>query len=179
MQLIARSLTSRSFLIQFSEVMQEFGREIPWLEDLQTIRFWTNTAKFRSQLLKTCRCEDGEITPYQFIIPGEAREYAGGVIHFSRSPENFRDRANQGILERFEAEDYHFISCLQVRDVFRGQNYGRRMMARALKTVGTKYPNLWGVVSDHKLIQWYQQLGAKLISPLDNQDRLWIVSWEN
>jgi predicted GNAT family N-acyltransferase len=177
MQLVKRSLESRAFLIQFGEVMREFGQEIPWLEGLENSVFWTNAAKFRSELLKKWRCEDGQVVAYQFILPGEEREYAGGIIHFSHSPEVFKDRSNQQILERFEAEGYHFISCLQVRSTFRSQGHGHNMTTRALKSIQAKYPKIWGVVSDYHLIAWYQKLGGQLLSPLDNSDNLWTISW--
>ena len=68
MQLISRSLRGRTFLIQFIEIMREFGAEIPWLEPLQNIAYATNAAYVRDRLLRAFSCHDpSEVTPYQFV----------------------------------------------------------------------------------------------------------------
>src|SRR3989344_7969748 len=115
MQLISRSLRGRTFLIQFIEIMREFGAEIPWLEPLQNIAYATNAAYVRDRLLRAFSCHDpSEVTPYQFVTADESREYVGGILHFTKTPEVFIDRSNQEIAERLTQEDFHYISCLQV-----------------------------------------------------------------
>jgi GNAT superfamily N-acetyltransferase len=160
------------------EVMGEFGYEIPWLEPLRSIVYSTNSAYFRDRLLQALSIDEEEIVPLQFVTSEKSREYVGGVIHFLHSPENFKDRRNREIEERFAAENYHFMSCLQVREIWRNQGHGREIIKRALRAVLLDYQKIWGVVSDPRLIPWYSALGGKLRSPLENKDGLWLISWD-
>lgn len=179
MQLTARSLKGRAFLLQFTQIMSEFGREIPWLEPLKTIAFSTNSTYFRDRFLCSLGCKEAEdVTPWQFVSSDESREYFGGILCFAHSPEKFRDRANQETLELLNHARYRFVSCLQVRDVLRGQGHGNELMKRALRAILARHEKVWGVASNFRLLPWYTSLGAKVHSPWVNRDNLWIVSWE-
>jgi GNAT superfamily N-acetyltransferase len=178
MQLVQSSLRSRSFLIQFYAILDQFGREIPWLTPLQSLSYTTNTTYFRDQLLRKLACEEEAVIPYQFVTTGESREFAGGVLHFPRSPERLKDKRHREIMERLAFENYHYVSCFQVRDVFRGQGTGTNLASRAISAILATHPKIWGVVSKPHLVSWYQRLGATVLSPQDNTDKLWVVAWE-
>ena len=179
MQLISRSLRGRTFLIQFIEIMREFGAEIPWLEPLQNVAYATNAVYVRDRLLRAFGCQDSsEVTPYQFVTSDESREYVGGIVHFAQTPEVFVDRENQGIAEHLAHEDFHYISCLQVRGVWRGQGQGSELMRRALAAILRTHPRVWGVASSFQLLPWYASFGGRIWSPRHNADNLWIVSWQ-
>jgi GNAT superfamily N-acetyltransferase len=177
MRLVERSIRSRAFLLQYLQIMEEFGEEIPWLQPLKPISFSTNPNYFRDQFLRRLGCEEEEIVPYQLVMSDVPREFVGGILYFPRSPEGFKDRNNQEILERIDSEGYRFISCLQVRDVFRGQGYGATIMQRALGAILEEHKKIWGVVSNPSLLPWYASMGAKVLSPAENKDELWVVSF--
>lgn len=177
MQLVHQGLRSRSFLLQFFAIMEEFGDEIPWLDGLRGLTWSTNATFFRDHILRRLGCEEEGIVPYQFVTPDQQREFVGGVVHFTRSPENFRDRRNIEVMERLVTEGYHYISCLQVRSPFRGVGVGDTLMRRALRSIQASHSRVWGVVSHPELIPWYVGLGATVQSPRDNRDKLWIISW--
>ncbi len=177
MRLQPVSLRGRRFLIQFHELMTEFGGVIPWLDGLDELRFATNGAWFEDRLLRRLGQRNGFITPYQFVDGNEARTYVGGILFFGQSPEILRDPRNVEIAERITSEGTRFISCLQVREVRRSDGVGGTMMSRAVRAIQQEHGAVWGVVSDPRLLPWYASLGAKTPSPLDNKDRLWIVHW--
>lgn len=177
MRLQPISLRGRRFLIQFYEVMTEFGGVIPWLDGLDEMRFATNGEWFCDELLARLGQRQGRITPYQFVEVDDARYFVGGILHFDVSPERLRDRRNNGIVERLTSDGASYISCLQVREPRRGKGVGNEMMRRAIKAVLAKHGSVWGVVSNPGLLPWYASLGANLESPLNNQDDLWVVHW--
>lgn len=177
MQLQSVSLRGRRFLIQFQEMMTEFGNVIPWLDGLDELRFATNGEWFRDRLLQRLGQRNGVITPYQFVNEGEARIYSGGILLFEQSPETLHDRHNGEIAERLASDGARFISCLQVCTSRRGSGIGNRMMPRAIRAIQAEHGAVWGVVSDPRLLPWYAALGAQTPSPLDNTDGLWIVHW--
>ena len=179
MQLVQSELTDRGFHIQFADVMREFGTVIPWLDPLRKVEFSTNPDYFRDKVLKGLRCRDeSDITPLQLVTSDERREYVGGIIRLAHSPEKFVDSRNQELFERFSTQGYQFISCLQIRKDLRGGRLGPALMRDACDLFLKVYGKFWGVVSDFRLIQYYISIGAHLDSPLDNADRLWIVSWQ-
>lgn len=176
MRLITRSLSGRAFLLQFLEIMAEFGGEIPWLEPLQPIRFSTNGTWFRDQLLRALRQEEERIVPLQFVTSDRPGDFVGGMLHFPVSPEQFRDRENREIQERLTHQGASFISCLQVRDVCRGQGHGRDLLERSLQVLLRSHGRVWGVVSKPSLVTWYASFGFRLCSPRENEDKLWILT---
>lgn len=176
MRLIQRKLSGRAFLLQFMSVMEEFEEEIPWLEPLPHA---TNGSYVRDRILQHFRCKDeSEVIAMQFVTSDRPGFYFGGIIRFVRSPEIFLDTRNQEINERLSHLGYQFISCLQVREVHRGAGHGRAIMTKALRVVLSEHQKVWGVVSNPDLVAWYQSLGANVLSPRENKDDLWIVSWQ-
>lgn len=177
MQLQPVSLRGRRFLIQYSEIMTEFGRIIPWLDGLDDLRFATNGVWFLEELVRRLGQQDGMVTPYQFVDPDDAQTFVGGILHFDRSPEHLRDPRNAKIAEQLMDSGTSFISCLQVRKPRRGVGVGTHMGHRAINAILKYHGPVWGVVSDPRMTAWYTSLGASLPSPIDNKDGLWIVHW--
>lgn len=177
MRLQPVSLRGRRFLIQFNEVMSEFGSVIPWLDGMDEMRFATNGEWFRDELLRRTGQREGNVTPYQFVDGNGARTYAGGILLFEKSPETLRDPRNREIEDRLAHEKSSFISCLQVRESRRDAGLGTKLMTRAVAAIRGNHGSTWGVVSDRRLLPWYASLGAQTPSPVENEDRLWIVSW--
>lgn len=68
MRLQQVSLRGRGFAIQFSEIMNEFGRVIPWLDGLEDLRYATNGSYVRDELLRRMRQEEDGVTAYQFRV---------------------------------------------------------------------------------------------------------------
>lgn len=179
MYLVKRDLAGRAFLLQFFQIMEEFGDEIPWLEPLKTIQFSTNGVYFRDQFIKLLRLrEEQDITAFQFITMERGREFIGGFVHFSRSPESFQDRKNSEICEVLNYQGYSFVSCLQIRDCYHGEGLGDLLMKKALPAIIGTHGRVWGVVSRPGLVRWYKSLGATVLSDPQNRDNLWIISWE-
>lgn len=177
MRLQPVSLRGRRFLIQFIELMAEFGSVIPWLDGMDEMRFATNGEWFRDELLRRTGQRDGNVTPYQFVDGDGARTYVGGILLFDQSPEILRDRRNCEIAERLASEGASFISCLQVRETRRSSGVGGKMMTRAVRAIQLRHGAVWGVVSDPLLLPWYAALGAQIPSTPNNKDGLWIVHW--
>lgn len=179
MQLLQRQLRSRTFLLQFKEIIREFGGVIPWLEPVKDIAFATNVNWFRDRLLQGLGCEHADvITPFQLVTADPSREYLGGMMHFSRPPEQLRSGENRGIVERLTAEGAQYISCLQVRDTYRGLGHGAGIMCHALQIIRKRYGTVWGVVSEPRVFHWHVALGAHAhSSPITNTEGLGILSW--
>lgn len=177
MRLQTVGLRGRRFLIQFYDIINEFGNVIPWLDGMNELRFATNGAWFQDRILHRLGQHNGTITPYQFVEGDGARTYLGGILLFDQSPEHLRDPRNREAAECLAAQGASFISCLQVRQPKRGFGVGRRMMPRAIRAIQAEHGAVWGVVSDPHLVPWYATLGAHALSPIDNKDRLWIVHW--
>lgn len=178
MQLQKVSLSGKRFYVQFIEIMTEFGRVIPWLDGLDDLRFATNGAYFREKFLLKMRQEVGGITPYQLVLPDRSRSFLGGLLHFERSPEAFKDTRNIELQEQLTASGANFISCLQVRNTQREHGFGQELVRRSIKSILEKKGPVWGVVSDLNMLNWYRSLGASTPSPLLNRDHLWIVHWK-
>jgi len=178
MRLQSVGLRGRRFLVQFYEIMREFGRVIPWLDGVEDIRFATNGAYFRDGILRRTRQRDGDITPYQFVESDDGRTFIGGMLHFTHSPERLADARNREVAERLTAEGASFISCLQIRPSLRAAGVGTSMMRRALRAILVDKGAVWGVVSNPHMREWYRSLGARTPSPIENRDGLWIVHWE-
>ncbi len=179
MKLVQHSLGGRTFLLQFHQIMGEFGNVIPWLAPLHDIAFYTNPKRFEDHLLLRLGCNDREdLTPIQFVTPDESHDYVGGMIRLTKSPEKFIDFRNietQGLLAH---QRYHFVSCLQLRKEYRGKGFTNTLVKNAFQSVLDTHKKVWGVVSDPLLIRWYISLGGILRSPMENKDHLWIISWE-
>ncbi|MFA4845967.1 MAG: GNAT family N-acetyltransferase [Patescibacteria group bacterium] len=177
MQLQQVSLRGRRFLIQFGEIIREFGGVIPWLDGIENLGYATNGVYFRDQLLRRLGQEEEGVTAYQFVLSGSGRKFLGGLLQFQRTPERFKDSRNNDSVSRLVYRGSTFISCLQVRPTHRGDGVGDELMRRTLKTLLREKGSVWGVVSDPRLLSWYKTLGARILSPLENQDGLWIVHW--
>ena len=175
MQLRCPDPDSREFLIQFEQIMREFGGVIPWLDDLDDLRYATNRVWFTGELSRRLGQRNGSVIPHQFVEENEAETYIGGFLLFGQSPENLRDRRNGKIAERLALEGARFISCLQVREPKRGIGVGKKMMARAIDVIREKSGGVWGVVSNPDLVSWYEALGGTILSPRNNDDNLWII----
>jgi hypothetical protein len=161
--------------------MDEFGQKIPWLLPLQQLGLATNASYFREELISRLGMRDeASLTPLQFTTSDIRREFIGGALHFSCSPERFRDSRNQGLNERLSGEGYQFVSCLQIRKDLRGGRHGPKFAGMVLDSLLKSHGKVWAVVSEPRLAQRYISLfGGTLRSPQENKDGLWILSWEN
>jgi len=177
MRLQAVSLQGRRFAIQFGAITTQFGHVIPWLDGTQNLALATNGAYFRDEFLRHLHLDEGEITPYQFVLGDRSREFIGGVVAFARSPERFTDRRNLAIVEEIVASRSGFISYLQVLPSKQGGGNGDALMQRAIPIILGDRGSVWGVVSNPRLLPWYRSLGATTQSPVENRDNLWIVRW--
>lgn len=171
------SVRGRRFVVQFYEVMREFGREIPWLDGLDDLRYAMNGEWFCDELARRTRQGSSTVTPYQFVDSDSARTFVGGILHFAKSPERFCDGRNIEIAERLASEQANFMSCLQIRPERRQHDVGREMMLRSVAAIRAKHGAVWGVTSNPRLRAWYESLGAQSLSPRENDDNLWILSW--
>lgn len=177
MQLVSQSLKSRAFLLQFIQIMHEFGHIIPWLEGLSGLEYSTSSQYFFDQVLLRLRFDRQEIIPFQFISSDESKEYLGGVLYFERSPENFKDHANRACAQYLIHQGFRYITCLQTRELYRNGCIGTTIMEQSLSLMLSQFNGIWGVVSEYDVLCWHLKRGAQLESPLINKDNLWIISW--
>jgi len=177
MNIVSVDLSDRSFLIQFWEIVQEFGEEIPWLEKISTARYVAGADRFRDRILQGLRLPDESmIEPLQIMSSGA--EYLGGILRFSESPENFTDPFNRSIHHNLSEQGLPFLSCLQIRKDQRDHRYGPTLLNWIVEDTLSKHGNFWAVTSEMRLIHWYESSGATIMSPLVNEDDLWILVWE-
>ena len=125
-------ISSRAFLLQFMQIMQEFGAIIPWLKELENICFYTNRAYFERELSRIIGISKEMIIPYQLLTSGNEREFFGGLIHFTKSPERFKDKQIAKLQAELESVGASYLTCLYVRDVKRGQKTGTEIMRRVI-----------------------------------------------
>ncbi len=178
MLLVRQEIGGRAFLLQFLEVMQEFGHLIPWLCKAESARFVTNGACFKEELCRAIGCAQDNIVPYQLVSSDRAREFVGGVIHFTVSPERFSDPTLASLCRNLSTRGAAYISCLQVRHVKRGvAGHGNEIVLRAINRILQTYPEVWGVC-EPRLVPWYASLGAKILNNGDNAERLAVVAWK-
>lgn len=176
MHIQSPSMAGRGFLIQFLDIMQEFGETIPWLRPASSLRYVTNGAHFNREFSRLLGCEPSSVVPYQLTTREEAHEYLGGLLHFRSSPEDFRDPGNREIMWQLEREGASYITCLQVRDVKRGQGYGTELVRKAMCTVQKTHVRVWAVC-EQELSPWYEAAGATALNAPHNKDGLAIISW--
>lgn len=179
MELIQRSLSSRVFLLQFLQIMSEFGNEIPWLSALQNLEWASNPRYFEEFLLTHFNCDNSSaIIPYQFISSDRSKEYYGGIIYFEKTPETFIDPMNIRILEQLENQHYWFGSCLQVRALHRSQKHGPNIMKRTTALMRDRLNPFWGVLSNPRTLTWHLKSGARLLNSMPNKDNLYLITYE-
>ncbi len=179
MLLTRPSLKGRSFVIQFHEIIQEFGTCIPWLDPVRRLGFTTNGDCFRDQLLMAFGCDDeSDIVPLQFVTSNRAREHVGGIMLFRQSPEQFADRTNIEASEVLRASGFPFLSCFQVRGELRNRGHGPDLAKRVFATLLKSHGKMQWVVTNPRMLQWYLAMGATLHSPLVNQDGCWLMSYD-
>ncbi len=178
MKLIERSLDGRAFVIQFNQIMSEFGSCIPWLKPLKSLGFSTNGMYVRDRILQSFRCGDpSDITPLQFVTSDRQREYVGGMMLFRRSPEQFIDAQNQAISEELASSGYPFLSCLQVRTDLKNQGHGPKFIQKVFRTLLETHGKMQWVVTNRRSLNSYLSMGATLNSPLVNKDGLYLMSY--
>lgn len=177
MRLQEVSLQGRRFAIQLGAIATEFGHVIPWLNGTQHLALATNGTYVRDELLRRTRLDEGEVTPYQFVLGDRSREFVGGILTCARSPEQLTDPRNLAIVEELDANHYGFISCLQVHPNRRNNGSGSALMRQVIPVILADRGSVWGVASNPQLLRWYRSLGATTPSPMENRDNLWIVHW--
>lgn len=180
LKLEKNALESRSFLIQFKDIQNEFGHEIPWLEGTEDLPYILNEKIFVQELVKGLVGESGEhMEAYLLHTDDIYKRYIGGLLHFKKCPENFQDSENRKIQEELTDAGVDYISCLQVRESFQKNGYGDLLFKEALKAIFNTKESVWGVVSHPELLPWYQRNGAKVLQDIDNKDQLAIVQFES
>jgi len=178
MRLQSPSLRGRRFLIQYYQIMEEFGRVIPWLAGLDDLKYATEGNWFRDELARQTGNRPEGVTAYQLVDEDPAKMFIGGLLHFEEMPELFRDQRHHQLAEQLKANGSSFVSCLQIRSALKQLGMGNELMQRAIKVILRDQGPFWGVASNPQLLPWYRSLGAQTPSPEHNRDNLWIVRWE-
>jgi len=177
MLLVKQEVGGRAFLLQFQEIMREFGSVIPWLREAHALHFATNGRYFKEQLHERIGCPQGTIVPYQLVSPDRSRDFVGSILHFSSTPENFQDPACEKLRHELVSRGAAYITCLQVREVKRGSGHGKEIIIRCIGRILREWPVVWAVC-EPELAIWYASLGATILSRGDNADHLAVISWE-
>lgn len=181
MRLQQNSIRERTFVLQCNQVVQAFGKyNIPWLKDLSELMYITNPKEFEIFFKESMGIEAYDhIIPYTLVSSNSERRYIGGMWHFTKSPEVFESEELENIRKDIEAEKYAYMTCLHVRDMFRGKLYGTELFSKALQTVLKDYPKAWGVVSESELLHWYEYFGGVVQNCISgNSDKLAIVTFD-
>lgn len=181
MRLQQNSLESRTFVLQCNQVLHTFGKyDIPWLRNLSELMYITNPKEFETKLLQAMGSSNLQtITPYTLVTNTKERKYVGGMWRFGTSPEIFESNDLETIRKQLEEEKYAYMSCLHVRDMFRGKMYGTELFSKALQKIMEMYPKAWGVVSEPELLHWYEYFGGKVQNCMNgNEDKLAIVTFD-
>lgn len=177
MKLNKLELEDRSFLIQFDEIFKEFWGHIPWLDKIKNVKYLTNTDVFSSQLLENLWLNSNvEINPYILTNDAKWKEYVWSILNFSSSPECFVDKNNEVIRQQLEHEKYAYITCLQIRDIFRYSKYWTELMSKSLEEIVKKFDKFRWVVSNPNLLEYYKGFGLEIVNNMPNKDSLYLVS---
>lgn len=177
MKLTNPDLKDRSFLIQFQDIISEFWNDIPRLKEIKNLKYVTDVETFKKAIFNQLGLENTEkITPYILTTDDENKEYMWGLLSFSKSPEKFIDQNNEIIKQQLEREKYNFITCLQIRDVFRPSNYGMELLSKSTEKILKEFHSIRWVVSKPELLTYYKYLGGKIINDSENKDGLFIVA---
>jgi len=176
MKLKTSTIETRDFLIQFNDILGEFWREIPRLEKISNTKYITNVDAFKQQMFQLLELEPtAKITPYMLTTDDKNEEYIWGLLHFSSSPEKFKDKNNEIIKKQLASENYSYLTCLQIRDAFRGGNHGVELFSKSVEKILKEFHRFRWVVSDEKLLPYYQYFGAEIINNMDNKDHAALI----
>jgi hypothetical protein len=76
MNLLNPDIQDRSFLIQFQDIISEFGEEIPRLKKIKDLKYTTDTEIFQEEMLDLLGLEHTEkIMPYILTTDDKRKEY--------------------------------------------------------------------------------------------------------
>ena len=76
MVLKSLDVKDRDFLIQFGDIVSEFGNEIPRLKKIANLKYITNTAIFEKKIFNTLGLNSSEIIkPYMITTDDKKAEY--------------------------------------------------------------------------------------------------------
>lgn len=177
MQLQKLSLEDRSFLIQINEMEKEFGNHIPWFNKIKNLKYLTEATELKPQILNTLQLDPSvQIDPYILTADTRWREYVWSVLSFSSSPERFQDPNNEIIRKQLDHEQYIYLSCLQIRDLFRSGRVGVDMLSKILHQIFKIVPKVQCVVTDQRLVSYYKYFGGEIVNEMLNQDNLHIMT---
>lgn len=179
MKLNKLALEDRSFLIQFDEIFKEFWWHIPWLDKIKDVKYITDVSIFSSQLLENLwLTPDTEINPYILTNDAKWKEYIWSILNFSTSPEQFLDPNNETIRQQLEHQKYAYITCLQIRNVFRNERHWTEIISKTIEQIIKKYDKFRWVVSNPRLLEYYKRFGLDVINEPSNKDWLYLISWD-
>lgn len=177
MKLNKLELEDRSFLIQLDEIFKEFWDHIPWLNKIKDVKYFTDANVFSSQLLENLSLDPNvEINPYILTTDMRWKEFVWSILNFSSSPEHFIDPSNEVIREQLEYEKYAYITCLQIRDVFRNHRNWTELMSKSIEQIIKKFDKFRWVVSNPKLLDYYKRFGFNVVNNGVNLDWLYIIT---
>jgi len=180
MKLNKLELEYRSFLIQLDEIFKEFWWHIPRLDKIKDVKYITDTEFFSAQLLENLWLDPKvEINPYILTTDTRGKEFVWSILNFSSSPERFIDSDNELIRQQLESEKYAYITCLQIRDVFRNSRCWIELISNSLEQIIKKFDRFWWVVSDPKLLNYYSRFGLDVVNSSKNKDWLYLISWDS
>ena len=175
MGLKSLDLKDRSFLIQFGDIVSEFGHEIPRLKKIINLKYVTDKNVFEKEIFNLLGLESTEkIKPYILTTDDKREEYIWWILYFSKSPEKFEDPNNELIRKQLESEKYAYITCLQIRDNLRQNNYGTQILSKSGKDILEEFHNVRWVFSKQQLIQYYKYFGMEIVNNAQNKDGLFI-----
>lgn len=180
MKLKEPQLEDRSFLIQFHDILGEFWHEIPWLQKIENLKYVTNADVFRQELIQGLWLDSSvKINSYILTTDDQREEYLWWLLHFSVSPEVFKDKNNETIRKQLECTDtYSYVTCLQIRDVFRTGRYGVELFSKWMDNILREFPKIWWVISQEKLIPYYRYFGGKIVNTMQNKDWLAFITFD-
>lgn len=176
MQLQKLSVEDRSFLIQLNEIDKEFGNHIPWFNKIKGLKYLTDATELKPQILETLQLDPSvQVDPYILTADTKWKEYVWSVLSFSSSPECFLDPNNEIIRQQLDREKYIYLSCLQIRDVFRTWRVGVELLSKALHQIFQTIPKVQCVVADERLLSYYKYFGGEIVNEMFNKDDLYIM----
>lgn len=177
MQLQKLSVEDRSFLIQFNEIEKEFGNHIPWFNKIRNLKYLTEATQLKPQILEALQLDPSvQIDPYILTADTRWKEYVWSILNFSSSPEHFIDNNNETIRKQLENEKYAYITCLQIREIFRSERKWRELLSKAMDEIVKKFSQVRWVVSDPKLLPYYTRLGMNIVNNFPNEDWLYLIT---
>lgn len=169
---------SIEFAIQFHDILDQFGAEIPWLQDMYASKVGHFTD--RQEFARLIQEKLGNINPVAFIEETQGKSWVGGLILFDDpaiESTTFFDANSNDVIKDLTEKGYSLGSCFLMRGDMRGSGKATPILLnKALGSLAKEGKKVWGVCVP-ELVEVYRKAGATIHTNHEGPHALNIVSF--